>query len=516
STPAGATVGALGAITGTAGTAYTFIAANALTCASAASAAVTIPVQLAAPATPTVSFTAATCSADGTASIDNYSAALTYASTPAGATVGALGAITGTPGTAYTFIATNAIFCASNASAAVTIPAQLAAPTAPTVSFTAATCSADGTASIDNYSAALTYASTPAGATVGALGAITGTAGTAYTFIATNALFCASNASAAVTIPAQLAAPTAPTVSTAPATCSADGTASIDNYSAALTYASTPAGATVGALGAITGTLGTAYTFIATNALTCASAASAAVTIPVQLAAPAAPTVSTTVATCSADGTASIDNYSAALTYASTPAGATVGALGAITGTAGTAYTFIATNALTCASAASAAVTIPVQPLPINDGVTLSSGVLTATQTGASYQWYNCSDNSPIGTNNNTFIPTQVGNYKVEITIGSCSVISSCITVNTLGTTDFTKAKKSILYPNPSKGLININTEYDGNLEIIDNLGRTVKTLKVVPNILNSFNVEELGDGIYFIRETKANTFSTLKLIIRK
>ncbi|MEX0812806.1 MAG: PKD domain-containing protein [Chitinophagales bacterium] len=58
------------------------------------------------------------------------------------------------------------------------------------------------------------------------------------------------------------------------------------------------------------------------------------------------PTVSTTPATCTDDGEATIDNYDASFTYTFTPAGPTVGAGGVISGmTPGTTYTVIATDA---------------------------------------------------------------------------------------------------------------------------------------------------------------------------
>ncbi len=392
----------------------------------------------------------------------------------------------------------------------------MAAPAVPTVSTTAATCSANGTASITNYSALLTYTSTPAGATVGTLGAINGTAGTAYTFTATNALNCTSAASASVTIPLQLAAPAEPTVSTTPATCSANGRALITNYSALLTYTSTPAGATVGALGAISGTPGTAYTFTATNASGCTSATSASVTIPLQLAAPAVPTVSTTSATCSANGTASIANYSALLTYTSTPAGATVGALGAISGTPGTAYTFTATNASGCTSATSASVTIaPKLPIPSN-GATLSSGVITATQTGASYQWIQCPATILIGENGQSFTPTATGSYAVVVTLGSCSVISSCVPVSSLANPNIEDKSKFVMYPNPNKGIVNIQTDHDSDLIITNQLGQTIKIAKVTSDVINTINLEGNADGVYFITEKKGSKLITHKLILKK
>ncbi|WP_348824473.1 T9SS type A sorting domain-containing protein [Flavobacterium aestuarii] len=517
SAPSGATVSALGAINGIAGTAYTFTAANASGCTSAASASVTIPVQLATPAIPAVAITAATCLADGTAAVSNYSAGLTYTSAPAGATVDAAGLISGTAGTAYTFTAANASGCTSAATAPVTIPVQLATPAVPAVAITAATCLADGRATVSNFSAGLTYTSAPAGATVGALGAINGTAGIAYTFTAANASGCTSAASAPVTIPVQLATPAVPAVAITDASCSADGTAAVSNYSAGLIYTSAPSGATVDALGAINGTAGIAYTFTAANASGCTSAASAPVTIPMQLATPAVPAVAITAATCSADGIATVSNYSAELTYTSSPAGATVGALGAINGTAGIAYTFTAVNASGCTSAATAPVTIPVQlVVNINNAVTLNSGVLTAAQTGADYQWYNCTGNIPVGSNSEIFTPTQIDDYKVVITLGGCTVTSDCITVSTLGTTDFETTSTLSIYPNPSQGTVYIETETSGEYQVINQLGQIVKTFKIKADVINTIDLQNLNDSMYFIKEVNHAKSKSHKLLIKK
>ena len=60
------------------------------------------------------------------------------------------------------------------------------------------------------------------------------------------------------------------------------------------------------------------------------------------------------------------------------------------------------------------------QPNAIDQTITIVGSTLTANQSGASYQWYNCADNSPVGSNSSTFTPTVSGDYKVEITIGDC------------------------------------------------------------------------------------------------
>ena len=123
---------------------------------------------------------------------------------------------------------------------------QLVTPTI-TVSTTAATCSANGTATVTNYLATNTYTSTPSGLTVGAAGVVTGfTCGTAYTITATNASSCTAT-SASFTVGCQLVSPTITGIVT---TCSVN----LTSYS--IDFVST---------GSVTSTLGTVSGSTVTN-----------------------------------------------------------------------------------------------------------------------------------------------------------------------------------------------------------------------------------------------------------
>ena len=83
----------------------------------------------------------------------------------------------------------------------------LTTPPVPTITTSAATCSAAGSSTITNYNAANTYVFTPAGPTVGATGLISGmTVGTSYTVTSGNGS-CTSVASASFSIDEQLVSP---------------------------------------------------------------------------------------------------------------------------------------------------------------------------------------------------------------------------------------------------------------------------------------------------------------------
>ncbi|WP_163396690.1 T9SS type A sorting domain-containing protein [Flavobacterium limi] len=150
------------------------------------------------------------------------------------------------------------------------------------------------------------------------------------------------------------------------------------------------------------------------------------------------------------------------------------------------------------------------------DTVTQASGVLTADQAGAIYQWIQCPATILTGENGQSFTPTAIGSYAVIVTVGLCSVISTCVNVTTLGNPDFEEKSKFVMYPNPSKGIVNIESDYDADLNIVNQLGQTVKTEKISSEEINTFNIENLADGVYFVNEKKGNKTITHKLILKK
>lgn len=67
----------------------------------------------------------------------------------------------------------------------------------------------------------------------------------------------------------------------------------------------------------------------------------------------------------------------------------------------------------------------------VDVNVTKVGNTLTATESGATYQWINCATNMPIsGANAASYTATNSGNYKVAITKNGCVDTSICYTVN--------------------------------------------------------------------------------------
>ena len=147
--------------------------------------------------------------------------------------------------------------------------------------------------------------------------------------------------------------------------------------------------------------------------------------------------------------------------------------------------------------------------------VSLNSGILTSDHAGAVYQWYKCPNTLLTNENNQSFTPSVVGEYKVEITVAGCTIVSDCINVSTLGVDDF-KSTEFRMYPIPSKGILNIVTKYNGNYIIIDASGKIVKSVNLDSDILNTIHIENLSDGVYLIKNSNHNIFKAQKFILKK
>lgn len=187
--------------------------------------------------------------------------------------------------------------------------------------------------------------------------------------------------------------PPAPIVASSPPSCSADGTSTITDYDAAATYIFTPAGPTVAAGGAINGMVtGTDYTVVS-DVAGCVSEPSDPFSNAASTGVAPTPVIATTPPTCTANGSSTISNYNAAMTYTFTPAGPTAGAGGAISGmTPATSYTVIS-NEGPCISAQSApfsnAAQLPAPNITITGTLThCDGGTTTITGNGGvSYEW---------------------------------------------------------------------------------------------------------------------------------
>ncbi len=151
----------------------------------------------------------------------------------------------------------------------------------------------------------------------------------------------------------------------------------------------------------------------------------------------------------------------------------------------------------------------------ITKTVSLNSGILSSNHSGASYQWFKCPNTMLTNETNQSYTPLTVGDYKVEITVGDCKITSDCITVTTLGL-DELQQNQFKLYPNPSKGIINIVTANKGNYNIIDQSGKIIKSVYLDQDIINTINMENVSDGVYILKNNSDHRIKAQKIIISK
>ncbi len=174
-------------------------------------------------------------------------------------------------------------------------------------------------------------------------------------------------------------------------------------------------------------------------------------------------------------------------------------------------YAFI--NAAGCDSLVTLNLAIEtLAPEITSDGMTL-----TASPTGATYQWLDCASNDPpiAGATGPTFTPTVSGTYAVEITDGVCTKTSEClaIVVTSLENTLF----ESLSYaPNPVNDLLHIDfgeTQEELSMKLTDVTGKQIKEWEFYNISSTSVEIFDLAKGVYFLNIQSGSKQQSVKLI---
>lgn len=151
---------------------------------------------------------------------------------------------------------------------------------------------------------------------------------------------------------------------------------------------------------------------------------------------------------------------------------------------------------------------------PLDNTVVLTDGVLTAEQTGTTYQWWDCDANTPIdGATEISYTPTAHGNYKVVLDAGGvCETESACIEVSSLvGLEKY--AMEWNIYPNPVTDVLVIEGLPIGvEVEFYDALGKKVYTF-ISSAATSTVNLSNFEKGIYFLMFEHNTVVQTKKLI---
>ncbi len=146
-------------------------------------------------------------------------------------------------------------------------------------------------------------------------------------------------------------------------------------------------------------------------------------------------------------------------------------------------------------------IVLDLDTVSIDFDVDIMDVTLKSNQDDATYQWLTCTDNSPIpNAIQQTFQPTQNGDYRVVITYNNCSDTSSCETINNLGVEGHSESTLIKVYPNPFINTIQVsfNDYKEKDLQMVNTLGQVVYQTKT-KKISEEINTEHLPSGVYFI-----------------
>lgn len=144
--------------------------------------------------------------------------------------------------------------------------------------------------------------------------------------------------------------------------------------------------------------------------------------------------------------------------------------------------------------------------------------LLTASPSGATYQWIKCNPYTIIaGETNQTYTVTANGDYAVVVTQNGCSDTSNCITFTNVGVNEIELAGITV-YPNPSTGtfvLSSTNNLENASLKVLNSLGQVVYQKNKMSGNEFQINLADKAVGIYTLEMSEGDKVSRLKLMKR-
>ncbi len=147
------------------------------------------------------------------------------------------------------------------------------------------------------------------------------------------------------------------------------------------------------------------------------------------------------------------------------------------------------------------------KPIPVcKFDLTISedANILTANQDSSTYQWIDCATGMPIdGEIKRSFEATENGDYAVIVGSGYCADTSDCVNLIGVGLGSIVSDAGLLrIYPNPSKGEINIQSDKMINqIRILDMTGKIVLTWTGKQQSLTELQLPQNSQkGIYIIQ----------------
>lgn len=143
---------------------------------------------------------------------------------------------------------------------------------------------------------------------------------------------------------------------------------------------------------------------------------------------------------------------------------------------------------------------------------------VTSSQNGATYQWIDCADNSPItDETDKSFTATENGEYAVVVTVGACSDTSECVSVISVGADETPMLKAVSIYPNPSNGMVNMDlgTLENVAINVFDTRGQLIHSQSGIITSSYQLNLNGATPGVYIVELNAHNARQQYKLMVK-
>ncbi|GAB4251618.1 MAG: hypothetical protein Kow0079_05710 [Vicingaceae bacterium] len=158
---------------------------------------------------------------------------------------------------------------------------------------------------------------------------------------------------------------------------------------------------------------------------------------------------------------------------------------------------------------------------PIDNSTTVNLTTITASQTGASYQWLDCNNGYAViaGATNQSFTANMNGSYACEITMNGCTDTTNCVTINSVGVDEDLINNQITVYPNPANDQLTIST---GNLTGTKEFYLTSLDGKLVSSgVINTnqsnytLDLSAISKGVYLLKVI-SNKTPVFKKIVKE
>ena len=159
--------------------------------------------------------------------------------------------------------------------------------------------------------------------------------------------------------------------------------------------------------------------------------------------------------------------------------------------------------------------TIVVSTLTINNTTNVNGITITANETNGAYQWIDCSNGQPIpGATSAAFTPAANGSYAVVLTFNGCTDTSNCVSITTVSLSEM-GIEQTIIYPNPTNGLVNIVSPNSGEYFITDMVGQVLQVLELEKSMESTVDLSALPNGVYYLRSGENNLLNQRIVLTR-